>query len=228
MEGLLLLGALGLFLIVKLVRGDPEGRAAERLVKHALEHPARRRAAIARLEMELHGQAYLPESRVALARLYLADDRPEAALEELERAGDDAFLSDRLVLERATTRLLSLVRLHRFDQAEEALNRYSYLFLDEPTAALWADARAQMRLCRGDTEGALAVLDSAEPVPKNARPQLELTRLRVLAARDKNADEVWNGLRAQPRELLELLARRHANEPAAWIAMRLLNGSAYR
>ena len=57
---------------------------------------------------------------------------------------------------------------------------------------------------------------------------MELTRLRVLAARGRDDEEVWSRLRAQPRPVLMALARRHASEPAASIAMRLLEGNAYR
>ena len=228
MEPILILGALGAFFLVHLLRGDREGRALERLKARALADPAARRAAVERLEAQVKAVRDVPAARIALGRLYLAEDRAEAALVELERAGDDVLLSERLIAERDTVKLLTLVRLRRFAEAEALLDRYPRPFLDEDAAASWADARAQVRLGRGDVEGALAVLEAAEPVPSSARAQLELTRVRILAERGRDDEVVWTRLRAQPREVLQTLARRHGAERAAAIALRLLEGSAYR
>jgi hypothetical protein len=161
------------------------------------------------------------------ARRHLDEDQPEAALRILA-VTEEAPWSAEMAASRATVRLLALITLHRFDEAEALLDHHPRPFLDEAEAADWADARAQVRLGRGDPEGALAVLESAEPVPAGARARIELTRLRVLAARGRDDEVVWRRLREQPPEVLKVLTRRHGAEPAATIALRLLDGSAYR
>jgi hypothetical protein len=160
----------------------------------------------------------------------------ERALDEdrLEEAVSLAARIDARTLGRAeladlvTCELRAHVALGAWAQAESLLEHHAELFLDEETAALWSDARAQVRLGRGDVEGALAVLDAAEPVPAGARAALALTRLRARAARGRDADDVWRRLAELPRATLERLMRRHPREAAAQIAARILSGAAYR
>ena len=159
------------------------------------------------------------------ARRQMQVDEPAAALEILDAQRDDEF-SSLIAVERKLVRLQALVRLRQWTRAEQILAKAP--FLDEEQAAIWADVRAQVRLGRGDLDGALAVLEAAEPVPKNARAQIQLTRLRVLAARGRDDEIVWTGLRRLPVEVLKCLARRHPVEPAAVIANRILEGGAYR
>jgi hypothetical protein len=161
------------------------------------------------------------ERRLSQARRHLEADRAEAALAELQ--GDEEGISEKLQAERATLRLLALLRMRRYDEAERLLDKRPRPPLTDEAAALWADGRAQVRLGRGDAEGALAVLESIDPVPNGARAAVELTRLRILAAR--GSEGVWRGLRALPREVLEGLLRRHPSEPASQIALRLLAGT---
>jgi len=159
------------------------------------------------------------------ARRQLDADEPSAALEILDAQRDDEF-SSLIAVERKLVRLQALVRLRSWDRAEQILAKAP--FLDEEQAATWADVRAQVRLGRGDLDGALAVVEAAEPVPKCARAQLQLTKLRILAARGRDDEIVWTGLRKLPIEVLKSLARRHSVEPAAAIANRILEGGAYR
>jgi hypothetical protein len=165
------------------------------------------------------------DTGLARARRLLHADEPDACLKALDADQDKPF-SDRVAVERRLLRLSALVGLRDWQRAEEILAKPP--FLDEEQAAIWADARAQVRLGRGDLEGALAVLEAAEPIPKNARAQLELTKLRILAARGRDDEIVWTGLRKVPIAVLRALARRHAVEPAALIANRILDGGAYR
>lgn len=176
-------------------------RARGRRVEEALADPARRDQAIAALAAEARAleqpgglavqllgrrgrDQEKEEARLLAARLELAADRPQAALERLS-AIDPNRLPRRLQTELALHAVEAHLRLSEWDAAERVLDGYSSDGLSAAGRALRANARARIRLGRGDARSALRVLDEIDPVPDEARAELDRTRAAALAALGK-------------------------------------------
>ena len=214
-------------------RRDEEARGS--LVDAALHDRSQRAHAIGRLQWQLRelkeqrdrvgpvfGATYkegyalqLVDTRFAIARLLLADDRAEEALAEVQQTELEELFD-----ERYSTRALLLFEarllLRRWDDAEGTFARYPH-FIE---GAVLADAQARLRLGRGDADGAWAALGAAVDGEPDA---MRLTRARVLAALGRSPDEVFRLLATQPRDALQAFSRRHADEPAAAVARRILD-----
>ncbi|HUS64447.1 MAG TPA: hypothetical protein VMZ28_07875 [Kofleriaceae bacterium] len=215
-------------------------RARDKLSRDAIARPEARGPAITRLREEIRALEHttglgtrlmgtravareLSEARLSLALLLLVDDRPEEALDVLVLINPDR-IPQHLQAVLALHAIEAHLRLGEWDAAERVLDGYSASALNANGQAMRANARAQIRLGRGDARAALRVLDEAEPVPDPVRPELDLTRARALAAEGRDAAEVWRILSAQPKGALELLLRRHGGEPATQVARRILDG----
>jgi hypothetical protein len=201
--------------------------ARHRLIAEALLDPRRRPEIVAELEEELslhrHHPLHAYELRVALLPLYLADDRAEEALLLVEALGRPALQDVRLALLAIQVN----ARLRRWAEAMLVIMAYPpRLGLDQAPA--WAEAHAQVLLGYGDYDGAQALLDNLPSLREHERAAVELTRLRLDAARGRDGESVWQRLAAQPRAALQLLARRHGQERAGQIARQILAGGAYR
>jgi len=220
---------------VEAARNLRRRRARDRTVSAGMGDPAARPQAIASLRRELLRVERPPgllgrraldreasEIRLTLALLLLVADEPEAALDELVQI-DPNRLPKHLQAVLALHAVEAHLRLAEWDAAERVLDGYSDDALNANGRALRQNARAQIRLGRGDARGALRVLDETEPTPEVA-PQLAVTRARALAADGQRSDEVWRILSAlQPLEL-ERVLERHGGEPVAQAARRILDG----
>jgi hypothetical protein len=196
------------------------------LIRSTLQNPERRAAAIKQLKREIEsvwgsfsyegiprrGRRRSPvirQTRMMLAEVLLADDRPGEALQQLGFiALPDA---DKPWVEEL--RLLACEAELAMRNPDAAAN---WLKPGDGDTPRLADMHAQISLLRGQCDEAMKRIDQARP----------LTRARVLAAagRERDASEI---LRQLSHAELETIQRRHANEPVAALA-QLLISSPYR
>jgi hypothetical protein len=243
MVGLVLLVfvAASIFAVVDQTGFGRRQRARQALARTAVSQPATRTAALAQLHAELaslepggalrrrlrNAQQIARESadiRFLLAMLLFVEDRPEDSLEVLIPIDPNRIPGGMRAL-LAMHAVAAHLRLSEWDAAERVLDGYSPDGLSESGRALRHDARAQIRLGRGDARSALRLLDEHPEVPDDVRADLALTRARALAADGRDADQVWKLLETQPRATLERLLKRHAAEPASQVARRILDGA---
>jgi hypothetical protein len=161
------------------------------------------------------------ELRVDVAHLLLVDGRADEALDELIALEPDR-LGRGLKAALAGLAIEAHLQLGQWDAVERVLDGYAHVPLDAVDRALRVNARARLRIGRGDARAALRLLDEADAPPREAAVELDVTRARSLAleGRAAEAERLLAGL---PRDRLSRYAERHAGEPAAELARRILD-----